>query len=192
MGCPQSEPLSSVMKVKAAPTGALDFATRSAQRMTPDEAGRAAERDHDVDEERHPRRRHVDENDPVCVALLIVRRRYIEAEHQGGGDQRGSRTRRPWIDRARNAEEARRVGEEVDARPAGSRAPRRTRRPCRHLRPRSTPTYSTVMRSAAAAASGPSASAPTSPPAKIARFARTPTSSTAPSTAPTPNMRTGT
>ena len=92
------------------------------QRMPPDEAGRAAERDHDVDEERHPRRRHVDEDDPVGVALLIVRRRHVEAKHQAGDDQRRRRACRPGVDRAGDAEEPRRVGEEVDARPSGPRA----------------------------------------------------------------------
>ena len=49
-----------------------------------DEAERAPQRHHDVEEHRHPRRRHVQEDDAVGLALLEVGRRDEEAEVQAG------------------------------------------------------------------------------------------------------------
>ena len=56
------------------------------QRMAPDQPDDARPRHHRVDHQRHPRRRHVDEHDPIGLALLVVRRRDQQGEVQA--DQR--------------------------------------------------------------------------------------------------------
>ena len=56
------------------------------------ERQRAPRRHHEVDEHRHPGRRHVDEDDPVGLALLEIGRRDAEADPDA---DRGQDRRRP-------------------------------------------------------------------------------------------------
>ena len=45
------------------------------QRMAPHQRDRARDRDEQIDRQRHPRRRHMDEHDPHALALLVIGRR---------------------------------------------------------------------------------------------------------------------
>ena len=79
MGLPHNEPVTRARNVNEAPIGALAVATISAELDAPHQRDRTCAGHHHVDEQRHPCARNVHEDDPVALALLVVRRRGDEA-----------------------------------------------------------------------------------------------------------------
>ena len=106
------------MKVNSAPVGASACAIIADSRVLNAEPDAGPERHHDVDEHRHPGRRHVDEDDPVGLALLRVGGRDEEADVQAR--RRASTAaaptnqRRDACRRADRRSAARRTGTSVD------------------------------------------------------------------------------
>ena len=68
--------------MNAAPIGAAARAATSASGWRQTRPTTLRDRHHRVDHERHPRRRHVHEHDPVGLALLVVGRRHDQREIQ--------------------------------------------------------------------------------------------------------------
>ena len=87
IGLPQSEPVTSATKVKAAPIGAARLGGDVGERMAPDQRAERGDRHHAVAEHRQPGGRHVDVHDPHRLALLVVGRGDEEAEIEPDGQQ---------------------------------------------------------------------------------------------------------
>ena len=122
-------------------------------------ADRGPERHHEVEQHRHPRRRHVDEDDPVGLALGGIGRRAEEADVEPGRGQRGGRGPAPGTSQpaSRRSGPGRRTGRSGSG--AYARQLRRTSATPIVPRSASMPLsvgHSVAMRRAAAVASGAS------------------------------------
>ena len=83
IGLPHSEPVTSVMNVNAAPTGALAIASVSDSLIRHTSAMKPLTAMNAYSEQAHPRARHVHVDDAERFALLVVGRRHDQAAVQG-------------------------------------------------------------------------------------------------------------
>ena len=110
VGLPQSAPVQSAMNVNSAPVGASALRHHRRQPRVEDQPDARPRTPSQIEEHRHPRRRHVDEDDAVGLALLRVGGRDEEADPEAA-------TREHDRQRARS-HGLRRAGERVEASPA--------------------------------------------------------------------------
>ena len=80
------------------------------QRMPPDQRDRARNRDEQIDRQRHPGGRNMDEHDPDRLALLVIGRRHDQRPEQPGGEHQGGCDSQTRQHRPARAHETRRVG----------------------------------------------------------------------------------
>ena len=84
------------------------------QGMAPDQGAERRGRHDDVEEQRQPGRRHVQEHDPHGLALLVIRRRHEQGQVEPDRQRQRGGAAEPGQQPAAEAHEAGRVGEIED------------------------------------------------------------------------------